>query len=209
MSLSFNQTTFLKSAFKPGDFPPDSHIEIAFAGRSNVGKSSTLNLLTGKHKLARISKTPGRTTSINFFILNESSYLVDLPGYGYAKVSHTMKAQWQKFLQIYILKRVPLKGIILVMDCRHPFTELDQVFLDLCHMRDLPCHILLNKADKLSNNGKSQILQKIVKPILLRYANLSVQFFSAAQGLGLDELKQKMAEWMYSDRTEPNVTQVT
>lgn len=195
MTINFQHTTFYKSAFKPADFPSDSQVEIAFAGRSNVGKSSTLNLLTGQSKLAKVSKTPGRTQSINYFAFREHQYLVDLPGYGYAKVSQAIKSQWGEFLQNYILKREPLRGIILVMDCRHPFTELDQVFLALCETGNRPCHILLNKADKLSNNEKSQVLQKIVKPFLKQYDNLSVQFFSAAGRQGLDELKRKLKEW--------------
>lgn len=195
MSINFQKTTFLKSAFKPADFPLNSKAEIAFAGRSNVGKSSTLNLLTGNGKLAKVSKTPGRTTSINYFTLADGIFLVDLPGYGYAKVSHSVKAHWQTFLQNYILKRPPLNGIILVMDCRHPFTPLDQVFLDLCTERGLPCHILLNKADKLSNNEKTNLLQKTVKPALADYEGLSAQFFSAATGQGLDEFKAKIIEW--------------
>lgn len=205
MSIHFTHATFLKSAFKPNDFP-FAKAEIAFAGRSNVGKSSTLNLLTGQHKLAKVSKTPGRTTSINFFTLEEDVFLVDLPGYGYAKVSHEVKAHWQKFLQDYILKREALCGIVLVMDCRHPFTELDQVFLDLCHMGNRPCHVLLNKADKLSNNDKTTLLKKTVKPFLESYDKLSIQFFSAVKGQGVVELKAKLQDWL---SRPPNVTNVT
>lgn len=180
---------------KPADFPLDSYFEIAFAGRSNVGKSSTLNLLTGQSKLAKVSKTPGRTQAINFFTICDHMYLVDLPGYGYAKVSQSLKEHWKTFLQAYILKREPLRGIVVVMDCRHPFTELDQVFLELCEAAQLPCHVLLNKADKLSNNEKAQILQKVVNPVLKKHDKLSSQFFSATSRQGLDELKRKLNEW--------------
>ncbi len=197
--LHFNKTTFLKSAFQPKDFPPDSLAEIAFAGRSNVGKSSTLNLLTQQRKLAKVSKTPGRTTSINFFTLIPSTYLVDLPGYGYAKVSHSVKEHWQGFIKGYIDHRPILRGIILVMDCRHAFTPIDQTFLAICAEAERPCHVLLNKADKLSNNEKARILQKTVKPFLAQYDRLSLQFFSAASGDGLSLLKAKISEWLAPD----------
>lgn len=206
MILNFQNTSFVKSAFKPADFPLTSKAEIAFAGRSNVGKSSTLNLLTQNRKLAKVSKTPGRTTSINFFTVAEDIFLVDLPGYGYAKVSHSIKAHWQNFLQTYITKRQSLQGIILVMDCRHPFTELDLTFLDLCAIGNRSCHILLNKADKLSNNQKTQIMHKLVKPVLDEYNNLSIQFFSASNGQGLEELKTKLKDWILPPANVTNVT---
>ncbi len=203
--LNFKKTTFLKSAFTAKDFP-DSNFEVAFCGRSNVGKSSTLNLLTGQRKLAKVSKTPGRTQSINFFTLEEKTFLVDLPGYGYAKVSQEMKHHWELFLKNYILKRNQLVGIIVVMDCRHPFTALDQTFIKFCTESGLYCHVLLNKADKLSNNEKAQILHKNITPILLQYPQISFQFFSALSGNGLDELKAKIAEWAGLSNNVTNVT---
>jgi GTP-binding protein len=195
MELQFNQAAFLKSAFKHADLPEDINIEIAFAGRSNVGKSSVINLLTQQKKLAKTSKTPGRTQSINFFSVTEKVFLVDLPGYGYAKVSHETKAHWQNFLKNYILERESLKGVMLIMDCRHPFTPLDQQFFSLTNRVNCPCHILLNKADKLSNNEKSKIKQLLITQILPEYPHLTWQFFSALRGEGLDEMKKKFREW--------------
>lgn len=178
------------------DLPPDENIEIAFAGRSNVGKSSVINLLTQQKKLAKTSKTPGRTQSINYFLLRDQTYLVDLPGYGYAKVDHQTKNQWQHFLKEYILKRHSLKGIILIMDVRHPFTPIDSIFLDLCTSAKRPCHILLNKADKLSNNELSHVTQALAKlEKLNQHAMMTTQFFSAVTGKGVDELKQKFNDW--------------
>ncbi len=195
MELQFNQAAFLKSAFKNADLPPDTQIEVAFAGRSNVGKSSVINLLTQQKKLAKVSKTPGRTQSINFFSVTEKIFLVDLPGYGYAKVSKETKNHWQHFLKDYILGRKSLKGVMLIMDCRHPFTPLDQQFFRLTNEINCPCHILLNKADKLSNNEKSKVKQMLKTQILPEYAHITWQFFSALRGEGLDEMKGKFREW--------------
>ena len=172
--------------------PPDDQIEIAFAGRSNVGKSSVINLLTSQKKLAKTSKTPGRTRSINYFNLAEKTYLIDLPGYGYAKVDHKTQDQWKIFLQKYILERHSLKGIILIMDVRHPFTPTDLLFLDLCVHAQRPCHILLNKSDKLSNNELAKVTSRLSKLEKQKdHAIISSQFFSATSGKGLDELKEK------------------
>ncbi|MCX7122606.1 MAG: ribosome biogenesis GTP-binding protein YihA/YsxC [Gammaproteobacteria bacterium] len=199
MELQFNQAEFLKSAFKRADLPPDFNIEIAFAGRSNVGKSSVINLLTQQKKLAKTSKTPGRTQSINFFTVTGNVFLIDLPGYGYAKVSQETKAHWQTFLKGYILERKSLKGVMLIMDCRHPFTPLDQQFFSLTNQVNCPCHILLNKADKLSNNEKSKIKQTLLTKILPEHAHITWQFFSALRGEGLDEMKKKFREWVEHD----------
>lgn len=196
MPLPFKQTTFYKSAFKKADLPPDTQIEFAFAGRSNVGKSSVINLLTQQKKLAKVSKTPGRTQSINFFLLQNPIFLVDLPGYGYAKVSQSIQESWAHFIQSYILERESLRGIILIMDVRHPFTHLDQTFIELCETRGLLCHVLLNKADKLSNNAlfkTKQILTNLVKE--KDYARITWQFFSAINGRGLDDLQKKLDDW--------------
>lgn len=196
MPLPFKQTTFYKSAFKKGDLPPDTQIEFAFAGRSNVGKSSVINLLTQQKKLAKVSKTPGRTQSINFFLLQNPIYLVDLPGYGYAKVSQSIRENWAHFIQNYILERHSLRGIVLIMDVRHPFTSLDQTFIELCQTRELPCHILLNKTDKLSNNEifkTKQCLTNLVKGE--DYARITWQFFSAMNGRGLNDLQKVLGDW--------------
>ncbi len=196
MPLPFKQTEFYKSSFKKADLPPDNQIEFAFAGRSNVGKSSVINLLTQQKKLAKVSKTPGRTQAINFFLLQNPIFLVDLPGYGYAKVSQAMRESWAHFIQNYILERQSLRGIALIMDVRHPFTTLDQRFIELCKSRDLPCHILLNKADKLSNNEMfktRQCLTNLVKEE--DYAKITWQFFSAVDGRGLNDLQKILDAW--------------
>jgi GTP-binding protein len=196
--LDLNKAVFLKSAFKPADLLADQQIELAFAGRSNVGKSSVINLLTRQKKLAKTSKTPGRTQSINYFHIIDTIYLVDLPGYGYAKVDQQTKKHWHFFLKDYIVKRDSLKGIFLIMDVRHPFTPLDETFLELCSSAGRPCHILLNKSDKLSNNELTKITQQIrMLEKLEKYAMMTWQFFSTVSGKGLEELEGKFNEWAH------------
>lgn len=205
--LPFHQAAFSKSAFKTSDLPLDENAEVAFAGRSNVGKSSVINLLTRQKKLAKVSKTPGRTQAINFFKINDHTSLVDLPGYGYAKTSQALQTHWKTFLQSYILERKALRGIFLVMDVRHPFTELDQLFLDLSSSIQLPCHALLNKSDKLSNNEKSRVKQQLIQDVLPHYPLLTWHFFSAAKGEGLNELVNQFEKWVRLEKN--NVTSVT
>jgi GTP-binding protein len=165
---------------------PFSRAEVAFAGRSNAGKSSALNLLTRKNRLAFTSKTPGRTQLINFFELAPDTFLVDLPGYGYAKVPPQIKAQWEDLLSRYLQEREPLVGMVLIMDARHPLTPLDQRMLDWFTPTGKPVHILLSKADKLSNSEKALTLRK-VKQTLAPFDNVSVQLFSSLSRLGADE----------------------
>lgn len=195
--IDFGQTHFIKSVPSREFLPSDGHAEIAFAGRSNVGKSSVLNVLTRQKNLARVSKTPGRTQALNFFEVNDQLYLVDLPGYGYAKVSHAAQAAWEHFLMQYILTRVPLKGIVLIMDCRHPFTELDELFLKLCEQSQRSCHILLNKVDKLTKNQRDKTWQMVQNKLMIFNMHLSMQFFSVSESFGLLELKGVLEGWLH------------
>lgn len=190
----FQVAKFLKSAAKINQLPEDEGYEVAFAGRSNAGKSSALNCLTDIKQLARISKTPGRTQLINLFELDESRRLVDLPGYGYAKVPKAMKEEWQRTLGLYLESRQCLRGLILLMDIRHPLKELDEMMLHWAIDRELPTHILLTKADKL----KRGIINQTVKMVKERYQlaqGVSVQSFSSLKRQGVDEAHRVMRSW--------------
>ena len=148
--IQYNSARYSTSANKLDQCPPDEGAEVAFAGRSNAGKSSAINALTQQNQLARVSKTPGRTQLINFFDLNlEGMRLVDLPGYGYAKVPLALKQHWQKHLDAYLQHRECLRGVVLVMDIRHPMKEFDQMMVDWCAATGVPLHVLLTKSDKL------------------------------------------------------------
>lgn len=195
MSLPYPQATFLKSAAYLKDLPPDNGIEVAFIGRSNSGKSSALNAITNIKKLAKTSKIPGRTQLINFFTLTEKYRLVDLPGYGYAKVPEEIKHRWQKTLAAYLSERRSLKGLILIMDIRHPLKPLDEEMLYFAEQRSLAVHILLTKSDKLSRLQMEKTLQK-TKSLLKAYSNdISVQTFSATQKTGMEEAQKKLKGW--------------
>ena len=195
MNHYYQQANFVQSATTPNTLPKESGLEVAFAGRSNSGKSSTINSVCSQKSLARTSKTPGRTQLINFFSLPEGQILVDLPGYGYAKVPEPIKLQWQKFIEAYLTMRTTLKGLILVMDIRHPMTVYDQTLLNWAAYRQLPVHILLNKADKLSRGARQNTVFAVQKE-LSGYPNMTtVQAFSAMSGLGLEELWSLLDLW--------------
>lgn len=195
MSSHYKKATFLLSAADIKQLPPDEGIEVAMVGRSNAGKSSALNRITQNKGLARVSKTPGRTQLLNVFVLDDTRRLIDLPGYGFAKVPLAAKLKWQKTVDAYINKRESLKGLVLLMDIRHPLKELDLTLLEYCEHRALPVHILLSKADKLSRGAASKTLHE-VKAQLKNYSNpLTVQLFSALSGDGLKELHGKLNEW--------------
>jgi len=191
----YSRAIFSKSAARVDQLPGDEGYEVAFAGRSNAGKSSALNCLTGIRQLARTSKTPGRTQLINLFDLDESRRLVDLPGYGYAQVSLEVKQGWQKNLAKYLEVRQCLRGLILLMDCRHPLKELDIQMLTWALNRQLPIHILLTKADKLSRSDVKNTLLKIRKQYELYEGLISIQAFSTPKKEGVDELIEKLNEW--------------
>lgn len=195
-NLNYHHIEFLTSAYAKKGLPPDLGAEVAFGGRSNAGKSSALNAITGISRLARTSKTPGRTQLINFFQLDAERRLVDLPGYGYAKVPDAIKLHWQKFVSEYISQRQSLKGIILVMDIRHPLTPLDAQMVEWSAAHHLPLHILLSKADKLNRGPAKSVLLSLQKE-LAQYQNLvTLQLFSALEKIGITEVQQKLDEWL-------------
>lgn len=198
----YRQALFLLGAQHLRQLPVDDGIEVAFAGRSNAGKSSALNTITAIKGLARTSKTPGRTQQINLFGLDEGRRLADLPGYGYAKVPPAMKEHWRKTLEQYFNTRACLGGLILLMDVRHPLTEFDQVMLAWCRHRNMPVHVLLTKADKLKRGPASAALQQ-VKRFLADYPEASVQLFSAHNGQGVDEARALLDRWFGYDGAEP------
>lgn len=191
----YARASFLKSSARVKQLPEDTGFEVAFAGRSNAGKSSALNCLTGNKHLARTSKTPGRTQLINLFSLDDSRRLVDLPGYGYAKVPQQIKADWQKTLAHYLEVRQCLQGLVLVMDSRHPLKNLDQMMVDWACDRQLPVHILLTKADKLSRSEVKNTLVKVRKHYELMAELLTVQSFSALKKEGIEELIERLNQW--------------
>jgi GTP-binding protein len=192
----YQKAIYLKSAPNLTHCPEDSGYEVAFAGRSNAGKSSALNVLTSQKSLARTSKTPGRTQMINFFSLDDERRLVDLPGYGFAKVNVNVKRLWEQHLAEYIEQRQALKGLILLMDIRHPLQPLDQMMLDWSNDLELPIHVLLTKADKLSRNQASKELFALQAALKKDYPNASGQIFSSLKKQGVDQAWQKLDEWM-------------
>lgn len=188
LSLSFNSARFLKSAAKLAQCPEDSGVEIAFAGRSNAGKSSAINAITNNRKLARTSKTPGRTQLINFFSLSQAGVrLVDLPGYGYAQVSLEMKAEWGKHLDIYLRERQCLAGLVLIMDIRKPLTDFDQMMLAWSQECAMPTLILLTKADKLKNNAARQACFAVKKDLEEHPTLVDVLPFSSMKKSGVEQ----------------------
>lgn len=191
----YHQAVFLKSAAQLIHLPEDTGIEIAFAGRSNAGKSTALNTLTQNKRLARTSKTPGRTQLINLFTLDDTRRLVDLPGYGYAKVPESVKRDWQHLLARYLETRESLKGLVLLMDCRHPLTKLDSLLIDFTSQYQLRLHVLLNKADKISKSAMKQTCAKVQAHLASFDAPFSIQPFSSLNKLGFETLIDKLNEW--------------
>ena len=197
-TTDFRRAQFLTSAAKLAQCPPDTGTEVAFAGRSNAGKSSCINVLTDNRHLARASKTPGRTRLINFFALNEAANqrLVDLPGYGYAKVSQEMKEEWQRHLENYLRERETLRGLVLLMDIRHPLKDFDINMLDWAESTELPVHCVLTKADKLNRGPAQQALLQVRKQLSARTVPVSVQLFSAPSKQGVDTLAATLGRWL-------------
>lgn len=195
VSNPYTKATFLKSAARVNQLPPDEGYEVAFAGRSNAGKSSALNCLTQIRQLARTSKTPGRTQLINLFSLDETRRLVDLPGYGYAEVAIKIKETWQKTLTQYLEKRQCLVGLILLMDCRHPLKDLDQLMVECAIERELPVHIMLTKADKLNKSEVKNAVSMVTDYYELYASLVSVQAFSSLKKVGLDVLITQLNSW--------------
>lgn len=196
MKNRYQQTRFLLSATHLGQAPPDEGMEVAFAGRSNAGKSSALNVITGQKALARTSKTPGRTRQINFFTVNGQRRLVDLPGYGYARVSRGIKNEWQRHIAGYLETRQSLTGVILLMDIRHPMKEFDQQVLGWCHAADLSTHVLLTKADKLKRGPAKSALLQVYKQLTHLHPEASVQLFSAHTRTGAEDARAVLDRWL-------------
>ena len=193
--MKFDQTCFQTSAATLEDCPADSSAEVAFAGRSNAGKSSAVNVVTGLPRLARTSKTPGRTQLINFFFIEEGKYLVDLPGYGYAKVPLERRDKWQAELEKYLRRRKALVGLILLSDIRHPLKKFDRMMIEWAVQADLPLHLLLTKADKLKHGATQKTLLKVEKE-LTAFDNVSVQLFSALRNIGVDRVRKVLTRWL-------------
>ena len=175
--------------------PPDTGFEVAFAGRSNAGKSSAINALVGQKSLARTSKTPGRTQALVFFAVDDQRRLVDLPGYGYAKVALEIKQQWQHTLDRFLSQRQALQGIVLLMDCRHPLTEFDQQMIDWCQSQSLPLLILLSKADKLTRAQAQTTLTKVNRELTDR-GEVQAQLFSVAQPVAIENARLIISNWL-------------
>jgi GTP-binding protein len=194
-AMHFNQATFVVSAANLAACPPDSRAEVAFAGRSNAGKSSAINAITGQSRLARISKTPGRTQLINFFSLPQERYLVDLPGYGFAKVPLSVKKKWQDELEKYLRRRQALCGLILLSDIRHPLKEFDRQMIDWALQSELPLHVLLTKADKLKRGAAQNTLLAVQKE-LKAHSSVSVQLFSSLKNEGVDAARNQLSTWL-------------
>jgi GTP-binding protein len=190
----FAHAAFLRAAVRVADLPPPGPPEIAFAGRSNVGKSSAINALANRRALARTSKTPGRTQTINFYTLGDEARLVDLPGYGYARVPQSMRAQWRELVGAYLGAAHALVGVVLLMDARHPLTPLDLQLIEWLGERRLL--VLLSKADKLSRGAQGQLLREVRR----RLARDSVTLFSSVTRQGVDECRDLLEEWLRAGR---------
>ncbi len=193
MSISFKQARFVTSAFELSQLLPDSGAEVAFAGRSNAGKSSAINCLTRQKNLCKTSKTPGRTQLINFFELDPERRLVDLPGYGFAKVSKKMRNHWDQVLSSFLLERAALKGLVIVVDIRRGITDLDRALIDMIG-HSLPLHILLTKSDKLSRSAISKAVAAAESQLIA--PDQSVSTLSVVNRQGLEQLEQKCREWL-------------
>jgi GTP-binding protein len=194
--IHLSKATFTLSAPDIRRLPEDSGIEVAFAGRSNAGKSSALNTLTNQRGLARVSKTPGRTQLINIFEVAPNRRLVDLPGYGFAKVPIEMKKKWQKALGEYLEKRECLKGLVILMDIRHPLKDLDMDLIQWAADSDLPILALLTKCDKLSQGKRSSEVLQVKKTLSSLNADITVQAFSSLKYTGLEQANEIICQWM-------------
>ena len=193
------RATYLLAAHNPRQLPPDGGWEVAFAGRSNAGKSTALNALCRQNALARVSKTPGRTQQLVYFAIppHENHYLVDLPGYGYAKVPKDLQAHWQQFLDGWFTTRQALRGLVVVMDIRHPLNEYDRQMLGYAVRRGLPAHALLTKADKLGRGAQATALLGVRKDLAATYGDtVGVQVFSGESKLGVDEARAVVNRWL-------------
>lgn len=193
----YRRAQYWLSAHTLAQLPPDEDWEVAFAGRSNAGKSSAINTLTGQHNLARASKAPGRTRQIVFFRLDETRRLVDLPGYGYAKVPHRLKQHWDQVLVEYLRRRESLQGLVLLMDIRHSLMPHDLSLLNWCKEAEMPAHVLLAKADKLSRGQAGNTLLQVRKRLAEYGEGFTAQTFSALKKQGMEALIERLDEWLH------------
>lgn len=205
MSSIYRNARFLTSSTTRKTLPEETGLEVAFAGRSNSGKSSTLNCLCEQKGLARVSKTPGRTQLINFFDLPDGNRLVDLPGYGYAKVPERIKKEWQQFIESYMTERTTLTGLVIIMDIRHPMRDYDHIMLSWAESRQLPTHIILNKSDKLKHGIVTRTVLETRKALKEYDLPTSVQAFSSLKKIGVSDLANQLSTW-FSDN---NIIEVT
>lgn len=198
MTLNLSSTSFLTSAAELSQAPEDKGLEVAFCGRSNAGKSSAINFLTDNPKLAKTSKTPGRTQLINFFSIDDHTRLVDLPGYGYAKVPEKVRRSWHRHIDDYLRNRQSLSGLVLVMDVRHPLKPFDEMMIDWTRETTLPIHLLLTKSDKLKKGPATATLQRISRQFEAGIGSglISVQLFSSAKKTGKDVLLKTLSNWL-------------
>ncbi|KGM54710.1 GTP-binding protein [Lysobacter arseniciresistens ZS79] len=199
MANPFARARYMLAAHNPRQLPPDGGFEVAFAGRSNAGKSSALNAICQQNALARVSKTPGRTQQLVYFDLPPTTdrFLVDLPGYGYAKVPKDLQAHWQAFIDGYFRSREALRGLVVVMDIRHPLKDYDRQMLGYAVSRGLPAHAILTKADKLGRGAQGNAMLAVRKEMKAEYGDLvSVQLFSGESKQGVDEAREVLAGWL-------------
>lgn len=207
MSQIYRQALYTLSATQLSELPADSGIEVAFAGRSNAGKSSAINTITDQKSLARISKTPGRTQMINFFKLDDERSLVDLPGYGYAKVPEQVKIRWQQNLGKYLDTRRSLKGLMVMMDIRHPLKNFDIQMVKWANNAALPVHILLTKADKFKHGAAMASLHQVVSQLKKLELHASVQLFSSLNKTGKDEAIAQLDRWFFPEQEQEVIEQ--
>jgi GTP-binding protein len=204
MNPVYHQATFINSSPHLKNAPEDKGSEIAFAGRSNAGKSSAINTLTRQNRLARTSKTPGRTQMLNFFAIDDMRRFVDLPGYGFAKVANSTKQQWLELMEIYLTERESLCGLVLVMDIRHPLTDFDRQMVDWCSYRPIRLHILLTKADKLAFGAAKSTLLQVKKELAGLPCQWSAQLFSALKKTGIDEAHAALDRLFNEEESQTN-----
>lgn len=187
---------FVTTVAESRSLPPAHGAEVAFAGRSNAGKSSAINALAQRSRMAFVSKTPGRTQHINFFSVGPDRYLVDLPGYGYAAVPAAARAHWHELVGGYLQTRSSLRGVILIMDVRHPLTELDHKLLNWLRPAGVPVHVLLSKADKLGQQKANSTLREVAAALALDYVNCSAQLFSSTRKIGIADAAKQIQRWL-------------
>jgi GTP-binding protein len=195
---------FGKGVVSMSQLPSDQGSEVAFAGRSNAGKSSAINTITGHKGLARTSKTPGRTQEINMFVLDDRHRIVDLPGFGYARAPGTVKRQWQRLINRYLEERQSLRGLVFVMDVRHPLRADDSQFLRWCQQTTMPVHVLLTKCDKLSRGRGAAALQEIEATLQEFGPYVSVQLFSSTKRQGVEQVRALMVDWLGLNNAQKN-----